>query len=111
MGFGERITHRHRRKLTSIRRYHPLTIWAANKQHKSVLGYWADEKWLVEHIEVKFDRYLRARKQLPEYYADASIGFRFTQPNQDQRFIEAAEARFQKLREKYPDVHIQTRWF
>ncbi|MFE2095364.1 hypothetical protein [Streptomyces sp. NPDC059460] len=66
---------------------------------------------LKEHIEGKFDRYLRARKQIPEYYADASIGFRFTRPNQDPRFMEAVEARFQKLREKYPDVHIQTRWF
>lgn len=34
---------------------------------------WADEDWLNEHIEEKFEKYLRARKALPEHYAEASI--------------------------------------
>ncbi|MGW9453344.1 hypothetical protein [Streptomyces sp. NPDC055632] len=80
-------------------------------EDKHVLGYWGDEKWLNDHIEGKFEKYLKARKHLPEYYADATIGFRFTRSNQDPRFIEAVEARFRKLRERYPNVNIQTKWY
>ncbi|MFG3380190.1 hypothetical protein [Streptomyces sp. NPDC047999] len=94
-------------KITDIDLFEDDILW----EDKSVLGYWADEDWLNEHIDEKFERYLRARKQLPEHYKDAPIGFRFTRPNQDQRFVEAVEARFQKLRENYPDVHIMTKWF
>lgn len=94
-------------KITDIDLFEGDVLW----EDKHVLGYWADEKWLDKHIDGKFELYLKARKQLPEHYADAPIGFRFTRPDQDPRFIEAVEARFQKLREKYPDVHIQTRWF
>jgi hypothetical protein len=93
--------------ITDIDLFEGDVLW----EDKHVLGYWADEEWLAEHIEAKFERYLRARKHLPDEYADAPIGWRFTRPNQDPRFVEAVEARFQQLREKYPDVHIQTRWF
>ncbi|MFI8917379.1 hypothetical protein ACIGW4_38065 [Streptomyces sp. NPDC053513] len=77
---------------------------------KSAIGGWDDTKWLDKHINGKFAKYLAARKQLPEFYADAPIGFRFTYGNQDQRFIDAVEARLQKLREEHPGVVIMTRW-
>ncbi|MFD3998397.1 hypothetical protein [Streptomyces sp. NPDC058583] len=85
------------------------TLW----EDKHVLGYWGwtDSDWIEEHVQEKFEKYLKARAQLPEFYRDASIGFRFTRPNRDSRFIAAVEARFQKLREQYPDIRIQTRWF
>ncbi|CAL9422146.1 hypothetical protein SUDANB38_01895 [Streptomyces sp. enrichment culture] len=92
-------------RITDIDLIEDDVLW----ENKHTLGYWGDEKWL-EHLDSKVDKYLRARKHLPEHYADAPIGFRFTRPNQDPRFVEAVEARVRELREKYPDVQIQTRW-
>ncbi|MEU7407420.1 ALF repeat-containing protein, partial [Streptomyces sp. NPDC044948] len=95
------------KKITDIDLFEDDILW----EDKSVLGSWTDEGWLDKHIDAKFEKYLKARKQLPGEYQGASIGFRFTRPDQDARFVAAVEARFNKLREKYPDVHIMTKWF
>ncbi|MFB7944309.1 polymorphic toxin-type HINT domain-containing protein [Kitasatospora phosalacinea] len=91
--------------ITDIDVFEGRVLW----EEKNVLGYWGDEEWL-KHLDEKVAKYLEARKGLPEFYHDADIGFWFTRPNQDQRFIDLVENHIQKLREANPGVTIVTRW-
>ncbi|MER7948087.1 chemotaxis protein [Streptomyces sp. NPDC096079] len=93
--------------ITDIDFFEGNTLW----EDKHVLGGWDDEVWIKKQIEGKVEKYLKARQHLPEFYRDAEIGFRFTRPNQDPRFVELVEDRFRQLREKYPTVTFKTKWF
>jgi hypothetical protein len=92
-------------KITDIDFFEGKVLW----EKKSVLGYYGDEEWLT-HLGDKLGKYLDARKELPDFYHDAEIGFWFTRPNQDPRFVDLVEKQVQKLRDANPGITIVTRW-
>jgi hypothetical protein len=78
------------------------TLW----EEKSAVSATDIPAWVAEHITEKFEAYLRARAQLPPFYVNAAIGFRFQYAVK----IDLATAiwdEIERLRAAHPDVQIQ----
>ena len=87
--------------ITDIDHIHDDVLW----EEKSAL--YGDESWMDKHVGKKLEKYLAAREQLPDFYKNSPVGFRFTNANIDPRFKTALGSYFDNIRLQYPNVDIR----
>lgn len=77
-------------------------------EEKSIMAMHPDgmDRWSKKEMDRKVDKYLEARQFIP-YYNNAPIGFRFTNPNMDQRTKDLMIAKVEQLRQEHPGVDIR----